>query len=70
METKMETKMKTTIIYNLYVLDDSDNIFDCCGEFYTLKEARDYIKYLEAEDIKRLINDKYAIYMNIETFLE
>ena len=70
METKMETKMKTTIIYNLYVLDDSDNIFDCCGEFYTLKEARDYIKYLEAEDMKRLINDKYAIYMNIETFLE
>lgn len=62
--------MKTTVIYNVYVLDDSDNIFDVCGEFNTLTEAREYIKYMEAEDMKRLINDKYAICVNIETFLE
>ena len=62
--------MKTTIIYNVYVLDDSDNIFDVCGEFNTLKEAREYIEYQETEDMKRLINDKYAISINIETFLE
>lgn len=63
----MET---TTIVYNVYVLDDLDNIFDCCGAYPTLQEARDYIKYLEAEDMKCLINDKYAIYINLETFLE
>jgi len=62
--------MKTTITYNLYVLDNDDNIFDICGNFNTLKEAQEYMKYQMAEDAKRLINDKYAIYINIETFLE
>ena len=62
--------MKTTIIYNVYVLDDSDNIFDVCGEFNTLTEAREYIKHQMAEDMKRLLNDKYATYINIETFVE
>jgi len=62
--------MKTSIIYNVYVLDDDDNIFDICGGFNTITEAREYIKYLMVEDMKRLINDKYAIYIDIETFLE
>jgi hypothetical protein len=62
--------MKTSVIYNVYVLDDGDNIFDDCGEFNTIIEAREYIKYQMAEDMKLLINDKYAIYINIETFLE
>jgi hypothetical protein len=62
--------MKTSIIYNVYVLDDSDDTFDICGEFETLKLAREYIKYQMAEDAKRLFNDKYAIYINVETFLE
>jgi len=61
--------MKTTIIYTVYVLDDQDP-FDVCGEFNTLKEAREYIKYQMAEDAKRLNDDKYAVSINIETFLE
>lgn len=62
--------METRTIYNVYALNDSYSIMDVCGEFNTLKAARDYIEYQKAEDIKHLINDKYAIYINIETFLE
>jgi hypothetical protein len=60
----------TTIYYNVYVLDNDNFPFDICGEFKTLAEARNYIKYQMAEDAEKLINDKYAIHINIETFLE
>jgi hypothetical protein len=63
-------KMKTSTTYNVYVLDDSDDNFDICGEFQTLELAREYIKYQMVEDSKRLFNDKYAIYINVEMFLE
>jgi len=59
-----------TTIYNVYVLDNDDIPFDVCGEFNTLANAREYIKYQMAEDAKQLINDKYAIYINTEVFLE
>ena len=62
--------MQTTVIYNVYVFDDSDNIFDNWGEFDTLAEAREYIKYLMVEDMNQLLNYKCAIYVNIETYIE
>lgn len=65
-----DTQMETAIIYNVYVLDDEDRRYDICGEFNTIKEAREYINSQMAEDAQQLINDKYAIYINVETFLE
>lgn len=54
----------------VYVLSEDDSIFDCCGEFSTMAEAREYIKHLEKEDAALLINDKYAIFIRIEIKLE
>ena len=56
--------------YVVYVLNDGDGIYDTCGEFDKLENAREYIKYQEAEDMKRLINDKYAIYLRTEVKIE
>ena len=57
-------------VYLVYVLDDDDFCYDICGEFDTLEDAREYIKYSEAEDMKRLINDKYAIYFRSDIKIE
>lgn len=57
-------------IYNVYVLDDNDEIFDLCGEFDTVELAREYIIKLKAQDARMLINDEYAIYKLTEERIE
>ena len=60
----------TTEQYVVYVLDDNDDIYDTCGEFNTLEDAREYRKYQEARRGRLLLNDKYAIYLRNEIKIE